>query len=81
MDNVDWSSGAHISFFHKEFQNWNQKINISLLLVADTDAIESLQIYIWFVASFLNLIWVVEIANRQKKEADTEVQQNDRNNF
>lgn len=81
MDNVDWSSGAHVSFLHKEFQNWNQKINTSLILVAETDAIESLQTYVWFVASFLNLIWVVEIANRQKKEADTEVQQNDRNNF
>ena len=39
MDKVDWSMWVNMSFFLKGFQNWNQKINVSLLLVAETDKI------------------------------------------
>lgn len=81
MGKVDWSMWVNMSFFLKWFQNWNQKINVSLLLVAETDKIESTQTCNWFAATFLSSIWVVEIANRSEKESDTEVEQNDKNNF
>lgn len=56
MDKVDWSMWVNMSFFLKGLQTWNQKINVSLLLVTETDKIESTQTCNWFAATFLSSI-------------------------
>lgn len=81
MDNVDWSSWVNTNFFPKEFWSRKPKIPISLPLVTETDETENIQTCGWLVAPSLNLMCVIEIAIRYKKEADTELEQNDRNNF